>query len=123
MEQKRVVAVLGASENPERYSNKAVRLLLEKGFSVIPIHPVAEEICGIPVVHRIEDITERVDTLTIYLSPKNSEALIPSIISLHPSRVILNPGAESAKVMDALSREGIPFIEACSLVLLTTGQF
>lgn len=92
MEQKRVVAVLGSSENPERYSNKAVLLLLEKGFSVIPIHPVAEEMCGIPVAHRIEDITERVDTLTIYLSPKNSEALIPSITSLHPSRVLLTTG-------------------------------
>ncbi|MEJ5189533.1 MAG: CoA-binding protein [Breznakiellaceae bacterium] len=119
----RTVVVLGASDNPERYSYRAVRELQKHGFPVIPVNPTLSSIEGLPVVPRLADISEKVDTLTIYLSEKRSTPLIPEILTLRPGRVILNPGAENPVLEKALSEAGIPWLHACTLVLLSTGRF
>ena len=117
------VVVLGASDQPDRYSHMAVALLLDHGHTVIPVHPALTEILGLPVVADLGEITVPVDTLTLYLGPQRLEPLIPAIVRLHPSRVIFNPGTESAMVQEALDAAGIPWLEACTLVLLRIGQF
>jgi len=120
---KQTVAVLGASPKPERYSNKAVRLLLEHEHHVIPVHPVIAEIEGLPVAASLGGIDESVDTLTVYLSPSRSTPLTKELLALHPTRVIFNPGTESLELKQALEQQGIQTEEACTLVLLNTGQF
>jgi len=117
------VVVLGASDNPERYSNMAVNRLLESGHEVIPVHPKLERIDGLEVVPNLGAVDEAVDTLTVYVSPKVSSSLIEAIVDLKPGRVIFNPGSENAELQAALAEHGIPTLEACTLVLLSTGQF
>lgn len=117
------VVVLGASPKPERYSNKAIRLLLEHGHRVIPVHPAIKEIEQIEVKSELSAITEPVDTLTLYVSSNISEHLTDHIIALNPGRVVFNPGTESPVLMAALHQAGIETEEACTLVLLNTGQF
>jgi predicted CoA-binding protein len=117
------VAVLGASPKPERYSNKAVRMLVEHGHRVIPVRPGAENIEGIPAAHKLSDVEGDVDTLTVYVSPEVSSKLQDDIVSLGPRRVIFNPGAENPALRDALGAAGIETVEACTLVLLSTGKF
>lgn len=117
------VAVVGASPNPERYSNKAVRLLLEHGHEVIPVHPTALSIEGIPVVRNLQDIAGSIDTVTLYITADRSNELTESLIHLNPGRVIFNPGTENATLLSALQAQGIPTEEACTLVLLRTGQY
>jgi hypothetical protein len=117
------VAVLGASKKSDRYSYKALLMLKEHGHNVIPVHLVLEEIEGIPVKARLKDINEPVDTLTIYVGPGRIKDIIPDIIELNPKRVILNPGTESEELINELKNNKINYIEACTLVLLSTGQF
>lgn len=119
----RTVVVLGASPKPVRYSYQAVKLLHEKGFRVIPVHPNAQRIERIPVVHSLAEVSEPVDTLTLYIGPERVQSQIQAIIDLKPRRVILNPGAESHALEVALRNACIPFEHACTLVLLRTGQF
>lgn len=120
---KQTVAVLGASPKPERYSNKAIKLLLEHGHAVIPVHPAMGEIEGLPVAASLADIGKRVDTLAMYVSPALSTPLADAILVLNPGRVIFNPGTENPALQHALASQGIPSEEACTLVLLNTGQF
>jgi predicted CoA-binding protein len=120
---KETVVVLGASPKPERYSNKAVRLLLEHGHRVIPVHPAVAEIESLPVVRSLDRIEGPVDTLTVYLSPSISAPLQSAILKLKPERVIFNPGTENPDLKQALERGGLSVEEACTLVLLNTGQF
>lgn len=122
-EKKERVAVLGASRKPERYSNKAVVLLKEHGHDVIPIHPLEERIEGLPVTHSLKDIPGKLDTLSVYIGPRHIGSLIEEIVGLKPGRVILNPGTESAELEAALASNEIPYLEACTLVMLKTGQF
>lgn len=124
MEQsKQTVAVLGASPKPQRYSNKAVNLLRELGHCVIPVHPVVKEIDGIPVIASLADIELKVDTLTLYVSASLSSPLIAVILALNPGRVIFNPGTENPALKKMLEEQGILTEEACTLILLNTGQF
>lgn len=117
------VAVLGASYKKERYSNKAIRMLIEYGHRVIPIHPLQKEIEGLPVVKELNQLKEHIDTLTIYVGPSRIQPIIPSIIKMNPGRVILNPGTESEGLESALLKHKIPFLKGCTLVMLQTNQF
>ena len=117
------VAVLGASPKPTRYANQAIRLLLEHGYRVTPIHPRFSEIEGLPVAKRLDEVPQPVDTLTLYVGPERLEAQIPELVALKPGRVIFNPGTESPTFQAALDAAGIEWMEACTLVLLRTRQF
>jgi predicted CoA-binding protein len=117
------VVVLGASPKPDRYSNKAVKLLLEHGHTVVPVHPAASVIEGLEVSPNLPSIDGPVDTLTLYLAPAQSISLLPDMLTLKPGRVIFNPGTESPTVKAKLEEAGIRTEEACTLVLLNTGQF
>ncbi|MDD3148792.1 MAG: CoA-binding protein [Candidatus Riflebacteria bacterium] len=122
MKKERVV-VLGASPNPERYSYKAVNMLLEYGHEVVPVHPVADKIENIPVTARLNMVTGPVDTLTLYLSPDTLTPLENDMVNLKPGRIIFNPGTENPVLMENLRKRGMNIVEACTLVLLRTGQF
>ena len=117
------VAVLGASANPDRYSNTAVRRLREAGHRVIPVNPALDTIEGLPVSKSLGDISEPIDTLTLYVGPQRLAPLTDEILHLAPKRVIFNPGTESRDLAAALDRANIRHVEACTLVLLQTGQF
>jgi predicted CoA-binding protein len=98
-------------------------MLREYGHRVIPVHPVHKEIEGIPATGSLELITEPVDTVSVYVSPARGTQLIPSFLTLHPRRVILNPGAESEELEHVLQERGIEVQRACTLVLLRAGSF
>ena len=122
-ERKQRVVVIGASAKPERYSNRAVRLLMQHGHDVVPVNPANSVIEGLPVVASLEAVTGHVDTATLYLSAQRSSPLADSIVDLHPERVIFNPGAENPGLQAKLEAHGIRTEEACTLVLLNTAQF
>ncbi len=115
--------IVGASDKEERYANKAMKRLLEKGHETVLLHPTLREIDGRPVVNRIEDAGSGIDTVTLYVGRDKSEAMIDGILALRPRRIIANPGAESAAVRAAAEAAGIEYLEACTLVLLATGAF
>ena len=118
------VAVLGASPKPDRYSNRAVRLLKEHGHDVIPVNPGHADIEEVPAVASLSDLSSgSVDTLTVYVNSKRSSALADEISDLSPRRVIFNPGAENQDLTDRLAGEGVEVEQACTLVLLNSGQF
>jgi predicted CoA-binding protein len=98
------VAVLGASTNPERYSNMAIHRLREAGHRVIPVNPALTEIEDLPVANSLGEIAGPVDTLTLYVGPQRLIPMIDEIIRLAPKRVIFNPGTESAELATALDR-------------------
>ena len=120
---KQRVVVVGASIKPERYSNQAVRLLMQHGHEVVPVNPAASSIEGLAVVPRLKELEGHVHTLTLYLSPKISSGLEDVIIRIRPDRVIFNPGTENPALRIALEAQGIYTEEACTLVMLNTDQF
>ena len=117
------VAVIGASNKPGRYSYKAVKLLAEKGHAVFPVHPAISEIDGMPIFKRLANISVPIHTITVYLAPERSAALADEILAARSKRVIFNPGAENPALAQRLQETGVEAMNACTLVLLKTGQF
>ncbi len=115
--------VLGASPKPERYSNKAVRLLRKFGHPVVAVGLRNDVIEDIPII-RPEEVKEKdIHTVTLYLSPKNQKAYYDFILSLQPKRVIFNPGTENPELKKLLEEKGIETVENCTLVMLRSGLF
>ena len=123
MERIENVAILGASNKTDRYSYKALNMLMEKDHNVYPVHPILESINEQKVFPSLNDIEDEIHSLTIYVGPQRITPLIGDIVNLNPGRVILNPGTESEELKAALEEAKIPYLEACTLVLLRTGQF
>ncbi|MEC9094390.1 MAG: CoA-binding protein [Planctomycetota bacterium] len=117
------VAILGASRNLERYSNKAQLRLMEEGHTVFPVSKKDELIAGVKAYPNLAAIFEKIDTLTIYVRPAILEDMIEEVIDLSPRRVIFNPGTEDVDVQKAVAKAGIEVQVSCTLVLLNTKQF
>jgi len=119
----KTVAVVGASQKPERYSHRALRMLLTHGFTPFPVSRSGTDVLGLKGYTSLMSIPDPVDTVTVYLSPGKQAPVIRDIVAVRPRRVIFNPGAENEWAADTLSRHGIEVVDACTLVLLATGQF
>ena len=117
------VAVVGASRKPERYSNRALRMLLSQGHTAIPVSKTGHDILGLKGYASLAAISDPVDTVTVYLSPAKQAPVIQDILAIRPRRVIFNPGAENPEGAAIVARHNISVVEACTLVLLSTGQF
>lgn len=117
------VAVVGASNKPDRYSYKAVMMLKEKGHVPFPVHPSLKAVEEIVVFPGIPAIPEPIDTITMYLSAANQKNIEDDILRSSARRVIFNPGAENPSLAERLRAAGKEAIDACTLVLLSTGRF
>jgi predicted CoA-binding protein len=114
--------VIGASDNPQRYSFLAMNRLRSKGHPVVAIglKPVA---VGDVTVDTEKKDFPGVDTVTLYLNARKQKEYYDYILSLHPKRIIFNPGAENDELARLARSNGIQPLEACTLVLLSTGQY
>ena len=117
------VAVVGASDDPKKYSYQAVMLLKEKGHTVFPIHHAIREIEGIKVYPSVKDIPGQVDTVSLYVSKEISSRLAEDFFTKKPRRIIFNPGAENPDLESRAAAKGIKTMNACTLVMLRTNQF
>ena len=114
--------VLGASDNPSRYSYLAIRRLRSHGHPVVAIGRKQRVVGDVPIGTEKEQVKD-IDTVTLYLNPSNQEQYLDYIISLNPKRIIFNPGTENDKLVEMAKAKNIEPLEACTLVLLSTGQY
>ena len=114
--------IIGASNNPERYSYKAAERLLAHGHEIelLGLKPV--EVFG-KTVDIERKVFNDIDTVTMYVGPKNQPEYYDYVLAIKPKRVIFNPGTENSEFESLLSKNGILAEEACTLVLLGTGQY
>ena len=117
------VAIIGASDKPERYAYKAQQMLVDAGHHVYPISPRAQTILGVATLPDLAAVPVPLDTVTLYIGPAHLGSVLPALIAAHPRRVIFNPGTEAPEHEAALAAAGIQTIRACTLVLLATGQY
>ncbi len=114
--------VLGASVKPERYANKAIIMLRDHGY---PVKAIARRDGTVRDVNFDTTLVEyeSIDTITMYLGEKNQQEYEDYILSLKPNRIIFNPGAENAELYKRAKDHGIEVVNACTLVMLSTGQY
>jgi predicted CoA-binding protein len=120
----KLTLVVGATDNPERYAYRAVELLQAKGVPVVPIGIKKGRVFGEEILDlRLKPALTEIHTITLYLGSSNQVEWMDYLIGLRPKRIIFNPGTENFNFFSKAKYEGIEVLEACTLVMLTTGQF
>lgn len=119
---KKKTLVMGASDNPERYSYLAINRLRSNGHPVVAIGKKAVTVADVMIGTK-KELYKEIDTVTMYLGAPHQKEYYDYILALHPKRIIFNPGAENQELAELAKNNGIQALEACTLVLLSTGQF
>lgn len=112
----KVVAVIGASNNRQKFGNKAVRAFLREGATVIPIHPTEPEIEGLQAYRSVLDVPGPIDMATFYVPPEVGALVMDDIARKQIPEVWLNPGSESDALIEQARQLHLTPIVACSIV-------
>lgn len=114
--------ILGATPNEGRYANLAANRLVRSGHTIVNVGIKEGEVAGVPI-EKPETIHNDIDTITLYVGPGRQEGLYNYILDTHPKRIIFNPGTENSELRRMANEKGIETEYACTLVLLSVGQY
>lgn len=114
--------VIGASTNPDRYAYKAIKSLLEKGQTVYA-EGLKEGSVEHVLISKDRLKYDDIDTVTLYVGPKNQPSWYDYILSLKPKRIVFNPGTENSELVELAHNNNIETVEACTLVMLSIGNY
>lgn len=117
-------AIIGATTNRGRYAYMAAQLLSSHGHEIVPIGIKTGEVAGKEILNlRKHPEVKDVDTVTMYIGPRNQPEWYDYILSLEPKRIIFNPGTENDEFIDLAHKKGIKTEESCTLVMLRIGNY
>ena len=112
----KTIAIIGASNDRDKFGNKAVRAFRQQGYEVFPVNPKEETIEGLPAFKSIAEVPLRPKMISVYLPPPVLLKLLPDIAAKGCDELWLNPGTESEEVLTEAERLGLNVVQACSIV-------
>lgn len=112
----KTIAIIGASNDRNKFGNKAVRAFRQQGYEVFPVNPKEEMIEGLRAFKSIRDVPVRPQMVSVYLPPPVLIKVLPDIAARGCDELWLNPGTESDEVIAEAERLGLNVIQACSIV-------
>lgn len=114
--------VLGATPDSSRYAYLASNRLVSHGHNIVNVGIKTGEVAGVPI-EKPETIHDDIDTITLYIGPQNQPPLYDYILKTHPKRIIFNPGTENSELRKMANDNGIETEYACTLVMLSIGDY
>src|SRR4051812_33675003 len=108
-----VIAVIGASNNRNKFGNKALRAFARQGYTVVPINPREEVVEGHRAYRSVLDYPGDIDEATMYVPPRLGVKVIDELAEKKVPAVWLNPGADGPEVIARAKSAGIRTIVAC----------
>lgn len=119
---KKKTLILGATDNTSRYANMAANRLVAYGHPIVNVGIKSGQAAGVEI-EKAGTIYKDIDTITLYLGPQNQDQYYDYILESKPKRIIFNPGTENPVLEELAQQNGIETLEACTLVMLSTGQY
>lgn len=116
-------AVIGVTPNPSRYSFKAVTKLTDHHFPVVALGFREGEVAGNTIIKEWPTKVDQLKVISMYIGPARQPGFYDYLINLNPKKIIFNPGTENEEFYQKLTKAGIEYEEACTLVLLSTGTY
>jgi hypothetical protein len=114
--------ILGATPDSSRYAYLAANRLVRTGHPIVNVGIKKGEVAGVPI-EKAEEIHSDIDTITLYIGTQNQPPLYDYILATNPKRIIFNPGTENPELRRLARERGIETLSACTLVMLSTGEY
>lgn len=114
--------ILGATTNPDRYAYRAAHMLSKNGHEIVPVGIKKGEVAGVEIINDRPTLDD-IDTVTLYVGPGLQPQYYDYLMDLKPKRIVFNPGTENPELQDLAKNNGIQTIEACTLVMLSVGNY
>ncbi len=118
MLEKKVWAVVGANDNPEKYGNMIYKKLKSSGYEVYPVNPGYESIEGEKCYSDLSSLPQKPDVIDMVVSPKRGSAIIEEAARLGIKNIWLQPGTYDENLMELIEKNGLSAVKACVLVAL-----
>lgn len=118
MTDQKVVAVIGASSNREKFGNKALRAFEARGYKVIPINPKEPEVEGHKTYASVLDVPGDIDMATVYVPVRPGVSVMEQLAAKGVKEVWLNPGADDQRVVARARELGLNVVQACSIIAI-----
>src|SRR5688500_12434803 len=116
---RRRVAVCGATPKQDRWGYRVFRRLLDEGYDVIPVHPIAPHVDQIPCYARLSEIPGGVDVVSVITPPSASIEIVREAAEIGSPPCWFQPGASSPEVIAEAARLAVPVIDGpCVLIEL-----
>jgi uncharacterized protein len=112
----KVVAVIGASSDRNKFGNKALRAFQAEGYTVVPVNPNEPEVEGLKTYPSVMDVPQAIDMATVYVPPDIGMTLLAGFERKQIPEIWVNPGAESDELLAEAKRRKLNVIAACSIV-------
>ena len=116
--------VLGATPNPQRYAYMAAQRLVENNFEIVPVGVRSGQVAGEEILDlKLQPMITDIHTITIYIGPTHQVQWYDYMLAINPKRMIFNPGTENQELESLFAGQGIEVLRACTLVMLSVGNY
>ncbi|AGC67509.1 CoA-binding domain protein [Thermoclostridium stercorarium subsp. stercorarium DSM 8532] len=113
---KKVWAVVGANQNPEKYGNMIYRKLRLRGYEVYAVNPLYDVVEGDPCYKDLSSLPKIPDVVNMVVSPKRSKNFVEEAAGLGIKYIWFQPGTYDEEVLDLAKKLGLETVQACVLV-------
>jgi len=110
-------AVVGATDNPQKYGNQIVKNLRSRGYEVYPVNPKLKELDGLTCYSRLADIPLKVDVVDFVVPPEVTEEILKQCKELGLNRVWLQPGSESEKAITFCQQNNMKVVHSVCVMM------
>lgn len=116
MLEKKIWAVIGANQDPEKYGNMIYKKLRNRGYEVYPVNPVYDTVEGDKCYKDLSSLPKIPEVLDMVVSPKRGKAFIEEAARLGIKYIWLQPGTYDDELMKLINDLGLEAVQACVLV-------
>jgi len=110
-------AVVGATDNPEKYGNQIFKNLKSRGYEVFPVNPKLKELDGVKCYPGLADIPVKVDVVDFVVPPEITETIIKDCKRLGLERIWLQPGSESEAAIAFCDENNLKVVHSVCVML------
>jgi predicted CoA-binding protein len=118
MLEKKIWAVIGANNDPDKFGNKIYKKLKCEGYTVYPINPMYDEVDGDICYSNLTSLPQKPEVLDMVVSPKRGKSFIEEAALLGIKNIWLQPGTYDPELLALIEEKQLTSIQACVLAAL-----
>lgn len=118
MLKKKVWAVVGANDDPEKYGNMIFKKLISRGYKVFPVNPRHESVEGYPCYKDLSSLPEKPEVIDMVVSPKRGKAILEEAAKMGIENIWFQPGTYDDELLEFAAAKGLTAVQSCVLVAL-----